>query len=75
MKFSLCAILLALAPIIMMADSEDENWDSSFGIPGFNLGGVSSVVHHDGYTYFGGNFSQIGGIDASNIAKWDGGIW
>ena len=63
-----------LIPQPTLAAAGDENWDTQFGAPGAN-GPVFaiSVVGND--VYFGGAFSSIGGINVSNIARWDGTQW
>src|SRR5437899_9034720 len=61
---SSCATTLRSAP-------EDDDWDGAFGVPGAN-GVVRSMAASGRDLYVGGFFSQIGGIDATNIVKWDG---
>ena len=48
------------------------------GLRGNNAGLLALAVHDDGNgpeLYAGGNFTQAGGVDAMNIAKWDGRQW
>ncbi|RPI31767.1 MAG: hypothetical protein EHM70_10730 [Chloroflexota bacterium] len=50
------------------------------GLEGVGVEGVDSVVHAlavdpAGYLYAGGVFTQIGGVSALNIARWDGKAW
>ena len=49
-----------------------EHWESVPGISrGFN-GGIWEIhFADDGYLYIGGNFSQVGGVAASHIARFD----
>ncbi len=52
----------------------DENWAPDFAIPGTN--GLINTVHIDNNdVYVGGIFSKAGGINANNIAKWNGNVW
>lgn len=69
-------VLVAFATArCVSAEPGDEFWDDRFGTPGTDLGGVTAVLHDSGVTYFGGNFSTIGRIAATNVAKWDGTNW
>jgi len=52
----------------------DENWDITFGVPGAN-GAIGSFLVVEGVLYTGGSFTEIGGVSASGIAKWDGTNW
>ena len=52
----------------------DEYWDSRFG-PAEPNGEVDAIAVTGGIMYVGGLFSTIGGIRASNIARWDGTSW
>src|SRR5438445_6752432 len=56
------------------AASGDEYWDASFGVPGAD-GSIYAIVSARSELYLGGRFSQIGGIDAMNAAKWNGTNW
>lgn len=61
----------------------DENWDNRFGITqptsspnGFARPAAINALAVDGTnTYVGGNFTNIGGLDANYIARWDGRQW
>jgi len=71
-----CVMLsMALAVFQVRAVSEDRFWDEQFGVPGTDFAGVASIIHDRGTTWFAGNFSTIGGIQATNVAKWDGINW
>ncbi|MCO6438898.1 MAG: hypothetical protein J5J06_17530 [Phycisphaerae bacterium] len=57
-------------------------WDPAFGNPGVSGGTFPAVnalaVYDDGggpALYIGGSFSQVGGVLANNIAKWNGSSW
>ena len=52
----------------------DELWADGFGLPASD-GGILCAVQFGGSIVVGGSFSQIGGIDANNIARWDGVRW
>ncbi|HOX56924.1 MAG TPA: immunoglobulin domain-containing protein [Candidatus Paceibacterota bacterium] len=53
----------------------DNNWDGRFVAPP----GVDGVIHAlavSGTSLFvGGDFSSVGGISASNVARWNGTAW
>jgi len=57
-----------------LAASGDEYWDSAFGVPGAD-GPVWAITVHGSHVYVGGSFTEIGGVSANNIAKWDGTNW
>src|SRR6266545_5168841 len=63
-----------LVPQLAVAAEGDENWDAEFGVPGAN-GPVSAITAVGNSIYFAGSFSSIGGINARNIARWDGTNW
>src|SRR5213593_4868349 len=65
---------LSATRLSVVASTGDDNWDSVFGVPGAN-GTVRAIALCDGDVYVGGRFSQIGGVNATNIAKWDGKNW
>jgi len=66
--------LLAVLPVVGFGASGDEHWDSAFGVPGAD-GWVDAMVLRGGDLFVAGHFSQIGGISATNVAKWDGTNW
>jgi hypothetical protein len=50
----------------------DDNWDPTFGVPGVRLGATVRAIAISGSdVYFGGSFTSIGGISATNVAKWN----
>ena len=52
----------------------DENWDTSFGIPGAD-GPIWAMTMWGNDLYVAGEFSRIGGVSANKIARWDGTNW
>jgi hypothetical protein len=69
-----CSIASAWSLAIAAPYPGDENWDTSFGVPGAD-DPVATLVTDGTNFYFGGSFSTIGGISASNLARWDGIHW
>ena len=57
-----------------IAGAGDENWQDGFGVPGAN-GTVNAVVRVGTSLYVGGNFTVVGNVAASRVAKWDGTAW
>ncbi|MBX3744124.1 MAG: hypothetical protein KF833_02340 [Verrucomicrobiae bacterium] len=54
----------------------DEHWDGRVGYPGVtDAVGVVGVAEHQGDLYVFGSFHSVGGITATNIARWKGGDW
>ena len=70
----LLAFVLAGVLVCFGAASADDNWDAEFGVPGAD-GPVWTMVVHGRDVYAAGSFTQIGGVFATNIAKWDGTNW
>jgi hypothetical protein len=56
------------------AASEDDYWDPSLGQPGPD-GSIWSMARQGTDLYVVGSFNQIGGVFATNIARWDGTNW
>jgi hypothetical protein len=52
----------------------DQNWSSTFGVPGAN-NSVHVIAVSGSDVYMGGYFTTIGGIGANHIAKWNGSSW
>lgn len=82
------ALALALTAVLVPhAPSQGPcplRWDTAFGVPGSSgflgaqLGITTFAAWDDGNgpaLYAGGTFTNIGGISASGIAKWDGTSW
>lgn len=58
----------------------DANWVSLSGLPGTELlptgdAVVAAVADNAGNLYIGGNFTIVGNVIASHIAKWNGTNW
>ncbi|MFO8029611.1 MAG: T9SS type A sorting domain-containing protein [Cyclonatronaceae bacterium] len=62
-------------PEILENDPADDDiyWENLFG--GHYEAEINVIVLVDGNLYVGGKFERIGGIEANNIAKWDGESW
>src|SRR5438093_3680349 len=61
-----------------LAAAGDEFWDNRYaavGGPGFGQRGVRTILVQGANVYVGGGFTQIAGVPANNIAKWDGTNW
>ena len=70
--------LAAFAAPPLAADCAPGVWDPSFGDPG--AGGSVRVLAHQGrtsdnYMVAGGFFSEIDGVAAGKVARWDGSSW
>ena len=52
----------------------DEHWDYRFGLPGVD-GFVGVIATNGTDLYAGGDFTSIGNVLATDIAKWDGQNW
>jgi hypothetical protein len=54
----------------------DEFWDDRFDVLGVS-GYVRAISVSGPYVYVGGNFSAVGGVGASSVARWDStsGTW
>ena len=65
----------AVYPIRIDPTFSDANWVSMGGVPGAN--GTVNVIAADGAgsLYIGGNFTTVGDVIATNIAKWNGSSW
>lgn len=51
------------------------NWDTQFGNFGAEGVVIYSMAASGNTVYVGGSFTSIGGVSATNIAKWDGSSW
>ena len=69
-------LLLASRPALA---SPDDGWDTRFFANGaWDQSGsayVTAVVSSGGYVYVAGNFKSMFGVNANNIARWDGATW
>lgn len=55
---------------------DDVHWDGAFyGIGPDQASVFAMAVAPNGDLYVGGNFTQIGGIEANGVARWDGARW
>src|SRR5580765_8468778 len=52
----------------------DEHWDYRFGLPGVD-GFVGVFATNGSDVYIGGDFTSVGNVLATDIAKWDGQTW
>ena len=52
----------------------DDSWDSEFGIPGAE-GFISGLIGVGNVLYATGAFTNIGGVEASHIARFNGTNW
>ncbi|MBI5773103.1 MAG: hypothetical protein HZA89_05080 [Verrucomicrobia bacterium] len=65
----------ALLPRMASAQIGDANWAKPDVFPGAN-GEVRAVaVDGAGNLYIGGSFTVVGGVPATNVAKWNGSSW
>ncbi len=71
-------LLLLLAPPVAHA-ADNSNWGSGFHPPGVRDGNfpgtVNAVAANNGQVYIGGSFSEVGAVEARNVARWDGHHW
>ena len=65
----------ATYPVRIDPTFSDADWLSMGGIPGANNLLLSMVVDPSGNLFVGGSFTEIGEVQASRIAKWDGSDW
>ncbi len=74
---ALLLFVMLLAPFrtgVAVAAPGDENWDSSFGVPGSN-GTVLASTLFAGDLVIGGSFTAVGGVAVSHLARQQGGVW
>ena len=62
----------AVYPVRIDPTFSDANWIS---MGGADAGVYATVVDAAGNLYIGGEFTSVGGIDASNVAMWNGRSW
>ncbi len=65
----------AVYPIRIDPTFSDANWISMGGVPGAGGPIYATVVDDSGNLYIGGDFSVVGDVFASRIAKWNGSSW
>lgn len=63
------------AGIITTQAPGDEFWDDRFGFAGVDGKVLALAVASNGDLYAGGDFNKAGGLEARNIARWDGRSW
>jgi trimeric autotransporter adhesin len=66
--------MCALSYNVVLAAPTDDNWDAQFGIPGAN-GDVARAIYYSSNLFVAGGFSNIAGLEASQIARFDGAHW
>ena len=65
---------LAIASSLHAQIPGDEHWDVRFG-PSGTENTIIAVLRHGTNVYVGGTFGMAGGVNATNIARWDGHDW
>jgi uncharacterized delta-60 repeat protein len=65
----------AIYPIRVDPTFSDADWASMGGIPGANHNIHALAVDGSGNLYAAGEFTAIGTVLASRIAKWNGSVW
>jgi hypothetical protein len=65
----------AVYPMRIDPTFSDANWISMGGLPGADGGVHAAVVDGSGNLYIGGDFTIVGEVAATNIAKWNGSSW
>jgi hypothetical protein len=65
------AVIIAL---LATTRAFSQGWDTTFGSTGPN-GIVNAIAADHNAVYVGGEFTEIGGIKANNIARWNGSVW
>jgi hypothetical protein len=53
----------------------DERWQSGFSVFDGADTAIKTIVQSGADIYVGGNFTSVGGIKASYVAKWNGSAW
>jgi hypothetical protein len=56
------------------AGFDNANWDPRFNTLGAN-GAIRAMLWDGSNLYIGGSFTQVGGVAANRIARWDGSSW
>jgi trimeric autotransporter adhesin len=70
----LCIGFLAIAISLHAQVPGDEHWDVRFG-PSGTENTILTVMRHGTNVYVAGFFSMAGGVNATNVARWDGQDW
>ena len=73
------ARVTSLSPFVIAGvqttGNPDDNWEVQFAAPGIRNGFVSGVAANGNDVYVGGTFTTVAGVNANNIAKWNGTVW
>ncbi|HXT39023.1 MAG TPA: hypothetical protein VN887_03280, partial [Candidatus Angelobacter sp.] len=70
----LLLLAMVVLPVRLLAVAGDENWDDRFGPLGVD-GNVNAIAVNGTNVYVGGAFTQAGGSNILNLARWDGRSW
>ena len=71
-----CGLLVSfMIPRALRGQTDDDNWDSRFGVPGVAARSAWAFNSIEGKFFVVGEFTAIGGIEASGVAEWDGTNW
>ena len=62
-------------PVRIDPTFSDDNWGSIGGVSGANGAVRAMVLDGSGNLYIGGDFTMVGNVNASGVAKWDGSSW
>jgi len=73
--FALLVLLTRAVDAASAPTFTDANWTSIGGLPGPNGPVYAATVDGSGNLYIGGQFTSVGGVFATNIAKWNGSDW
>ncbi len=73
------ARVTSLSPFVIAGvqttSNPNDNWEVQFAAPGIPSGFVSAVTTNGNEVYVGGTFTAVAGVNANNIAKWNGTAW
>ena len=73
---SYTGILCLFATLITLPLTVYAQWDNSPGQPGVtSTGFVRAAYGNSDYLYLGGNFTEINGLQANRIVRFDGSTW
>src|SRR5690242_15460298 len=65
---------IVILPLRLLAAAGDENWDDRFGPLGVDAN-VNAIAVNGTNVYVGGAFTQAGGSNILNLARWNGRSW
>lgn len=68
------AVRPGIVPASENPSEADGCWSKAFGIPGTN-GGVHALAVYQDELIAAGHFDRVNGVEAANIARWDGVRW